>query len=160
MKMIGKTPLRHLIFLTPLFMLAACQKPQTPDYLGVNTLAISKIGVNESRVSGVIKFYNPNPYGLKMKHADVVISLEDKPSGHCIIDSTIDIRRLDSFYVPVSVSVNLGNIVKNAFNLLIKGKVKINADGWVSIKKGLISFRLPVHFETYQKLDDLLKQIQ
>ena len=141
-------------------MLSGCQQPVTPEYRGIESLVISKIGVNESRVSGNIKFYNPNPYGLKMKHADITILLEDNPSGHCILDSTINIPRLDSFYVPVSVSVNLGNILKNALKLLLKGKIKVNADGWVSFKKGLISVRVPVHFEEYQKLDDLLLQIQ
>jgi LEA14-like dessication related protein len=158
--MTGKIYFAFFIFLFPIFILSACRQPVTPEYLGIETLVISKIGVNESRVAGNIKFYNPNPYGLRMKHADITILLEDMPSGHCILDSTIDIPRLDSFYVPVSVSVNPGNIVKNAFKLLLNGKIKINADGWVSFKKGLISFRVPVHFEEYQKLDDLLQQIQ
>jgi len=143
-----------------LFILSGCQQPQTPEYRGIESLLITKIGVNQSLVSGHIKFYNPNHYSLKMTHADVIILLEDKESGHCIIDSTINIPKLDSFYIPVSVSVNLGNIVSNAFQLLLKGKVKINAEGFVKLKKDGIGFRVPVHYEEYQKLDALLQQIQ
>jgi LEA14-like dessication related protein len=143
-----------------LFVLAGCQQPQAPDYRGIESLVITKISANQSLVAGHIKFYNPNHYSLKMTHADVVILLEDKQAGHCIIDSTINIPKLDSFYVPVSVDVNLGNIVTNALQLLLKGKVKINAEGFVKLKKDGIGFKVPVHYEEYQKLDALLQQIQ
>ena len=143
-----------------LFTLISCQQPQTPDYRGIESVVITKISANQSLIAGNIKFYNPNHYSLKMTHADVVIMLEDKQAGHCIIDSTINIPKLDSFYVPVSVDVNLGNIVTNAFQLLLKGKVKINAEGFVKLKKDGIGFKVPVHYEEYQKLDAFLQQIQ
>jgi LEA14-like dessication related protein len=158
--MIKNKPAFIFTFSFLLFTFISCKQPQTPEYRGIESLMITKIGVNQSIVSGNIKFFNPNHYGLKMKHADINIFVEDKPVGHCIIDSTINIPRLDSFYIPVSVNVNLGNIVTNALQLLLKGKVKVNADGFVHLKKDGIGFNVPVHYEEYQKLDALMQLVQ
>ena len=142
-----------------LIVIISCKQPNTPDYQGIQSLEISKIGVNDSHVSAVLKFYNTNPYGVRIKHADVDILLDDKPAGHCVIDSLIMIPARDSFYLPVTVNINLGSIINNAFKLLTQGQIKIDVNGYVSIKKGLLGFRVPVHHEEYQKLSDILEQI-
>ena len=130
-----------------------------PDYRGVESVTITKITLNESRVDANVKFYNPNNFKLQLKHADINITADDKFIGHCVIDSTINIPRLDSFYIPVSVNVDLKNIMGNALQLLLNGRVKINADGYVRLKKSAIAFKVPVHYEEYQRLDSLLQQI-
>lgn len=136
-----------------------CKQPLAPDYLGIESVTITKIGINESRVAGSIIFYNPNHFHLQLKHADVTISINDKYAGHCIIDSTVQIPKRDSFLIPVSVNIDLKNIMSNALQLLLNGKVKVNADGFVRLKKSLIGFKVPVHFEEYERVDSLLQQI-
>lgn len=136
-----------------------CKQPMAPDYRGVESVTITKITLNESRVEANVKFYNPNDFKLQMKHADISISANDKFIGHCIIDSTINIPRQDSFYIPVSVNVDLKNIMGNALQLLLNGRVKINADGFIRLKKSAIAFKVPVHYEEYERLDSLLEQI-
>jgi LEA14-like dessication related protein len=136
-----------------------CKQPMAPDYRGIESVTITKIGINESRVAGNVIFYNPNNFHLQLKHADVTISINDKFAGHCLIDSTIQIPRLDSFLIPVSVNIDLKNIMSNAVQLLLNGKVKVNADGFVRIKKSGIGFKVPVHFEQYERVDSLLQQI-
>jgi LEA14-like dessication related protein len=136
-----------------------CKQPMAPDYRGIESVTITKIGINESRVAGNVIFYNPNNFRLQLKHADVTISINDKFAGHCVIDSTIHIPKLDSFLIPVSVNIDLKNIMSNALQLLLNGKVKVNADGFVRIKKSGIGFKVPVHFEQYERVDSLMQQI-
>jgi LEA14-like dessication related protein len=130
-----------------------------PDYRGVQSVTITKLTLNESRVDADVKFYNPNNFKLQLKHADINILADDKFIGHCVIDSTINIPKQDSFYIPVSVNIDLKNIMGNALQLLLNGRVKINADGFVRLKKSAIAFKVPVHYEEYQRLDSLLQQI-
>jgi|SRR5579871_766143 len=143
-----------------ILMVGACKQPVAPDYRGLQSITITKLGLNESRVDANVKFYNPNNFKLKLKHADIIILMNDKFVGHCVIDSTINIPKMDSFYIPTSVNIDLKNIMGNAFQLLLNGKVRINAEGFVKLKKEGIGFKVPIHFEEYQQLDELLQQIR
>jgi len=114
--------------------------------------------MNESLISANLKFYNPNNFPLQLKHADVNILLNDKQAAHCLIDSTINIPKQDSFFVPVSFNISLGSIFSNALQFILHGKAKVNAEGFVRLKKSGIAFNVPVHYEGYQSLDSLLQQ--
>ena len=149
-----------IYFLSFIFLAVGCKQPLAPDYRGIESITITKITLNESRVDANVKLYNPNNFRLKLKHADVKIFANNKYIGRCIIDSTIDIPKMDSFHIPVSVNINLKNIVSNAVQLLLNGEVKVNADGFVRLKKSAIRFKVPVHFEQYERADSLLQQIQ
>jgi LEA14-like dessication related protein len=148
------------LFWSVLIIIEGCSQPLAPEYRGLESVTITKIGLNNSRVGAEVKLYNPNNFKLQLRRADVNISADDKFIGHCVIDSTIDIPRRDSFFIPVSVQVNIKSILSNAVQLLLKGQVKINADGYVRLKKAGIGFNVPVHFEQYQGVDALLEQIR
>jgi LEA14-like dessication related protein len=148
-----------LLIICIIFLFISCAKPLEPEYRGLESLQINKIGIGESIVSANLKFYNPNTFALQMKHADVNVLLNDKQAAHCIIDSTINIPKQDSFYVPVSFNISLGSIFNNALQFLLNGKAKVNAEGFVRLKRSGIGFNVPVHYEGYQSLDSLLQQI-
>ncbi|HLK28097.1 MAG TPA: LEA type 2 family protein [Puia sp.] len=147
------------VFFIAVFI-TSCSKPLQPQYLGFENLQISKASGNESLVSANVKFYNPNNFPLELKHADINLFLNDKQAAHALLDTTINIPKLDSFYVPVSFNVSFGSILNNALQFLLNGKAKLNAEGYVRIKKSAFAFNVPIHYETYQSLDSLLQQIR
>src|SRR5579862_1743687 len=102
-----KSRVLFLMFVVAVFI-AACSKPLQPQYLGFENLLISKSGNNESLVSANVKFYNPNNFPLELKRADINLFLNDKQAAHSVLDTTINIPKLDSFYVPVSFNVSFG----------------------------------------------------
>jgi LEA14-like dessication related protein len=138
----------------------ACKKPINPEFRGIESINVYKISGDESQVSGNAKFYNPNSFKLELRHAEVNVYLNDKLSGHCVIDSTIYIPKLDSFYVPVSFTINLQSIFSNALQMLVSGKVKITGDGSVDLRKSGLGFNIPVHFEQFERLDSLIGQVR
>src|SRR5579871_1295816 len=142
-----------IIFILPIFFFISCQKPVNPEFRGIENVTISKVGINESLVSGNAKFYNPNSFNLQLKHVDVNVFLNDKLSGHCVLDSTIYIHQLDSFYVPVSFSIDPRSIFSNALQMLVTRQVKISCEGSVKLKKSGFGFNIPVKFEQYEQLD-------
>ncbi len=149
-----------LLFVTGCFtfLLTGCAKPLEPEYRGLENLQVNKLGMSESLITANLKFYNPNNFPLQLRRADVNIMLNDKQAAHCIIDSTIYIPKQDSFFVPVSFNISLGSIFSNALQFFLNGKAKVNADGFVKLKKSGIPFNVPVHYEGYQNLDSLLQQ--
>jgi LEA14-like dessication related protein len=149
-----------LLFSYLIFSLISCARPLEPEYRGMESVQVNKLGMNESLLSANLKFYNPNNFPLQLKHADVNILLNDKHAAHCLIDSTINIPKQDSFFVPVSFNISLGSIFSNALQFFLNGKAKVNAEGFVKLKKSGISFSVPVHYEGYQSLDSLLQQMR
>ena len=150
-----------LFFLITSFLfICSCAKPLQPQYLGYENLQINKSGGSESIVSANVKFYNPNNFPLQLKQADINLMLNDKQVAHDVLDSTINIPKLDSFYVPVSFSFSLNSILNNALQFLLQRKTKVNADGFVKLKKSGVSFTVPIHYESYQSLDSLLQGIR
>jgi LEA14-like dessication related protein len=139
------------------FSVISCARPLQPEYRGLESLQVNKVGMNESLISANLKFYNPNNFPLQLKHADVNILLNDKQAAHCLIDSTINIPKQDSFFVPVSFNISFSSIFSNALQFILNGKAKVNAEGSVKLKKSGIAFSVPVHYEGYQSLDSLLQ---
>lgn len=136
----------------------SCQKPLAPEYQGFENLQIGKLSMDESRIATNLKFYNPNSFGIQLKKAEMDIFVNDKLADHYLLDSTINIRKLDTFYIPVSIRIDFRNIFSNAVQALLSREVKIRLAGYAKLKKGAAGFRVPLMYEEKQKLDDLLNQ--
>lgn len=149
-----------LILLVALCLCWGCSTPLAPEYLGFDNLQIVKADAEESVVKANIRFYNPNHFNLQLKRAEMDIFLNDKKADHYLLDSTINIPKLDSFFVPVMVKVNLNSILQNALQAFLSNQVKISIDGKVRLKRGGITVNRPFHYEGMQKLDALYNSIR
>ena len=158
-KMLDKMRLKWLGLCSGLSLLLACQKPLVPDYLGFINPHLDKTDMQGSLVSANVKFYNPNSFGLKLKRIDMDISLNGKLANHFLLDSTIAIQKKDTFYIPVSIKLDLKNLLSNALQLFMSKQVKITLEGKAKLKRGVIPFSRHFHFEVNQPMDSLMKLI-
>jgi LEA14-like dessication related protein len=140
-----------------MFAASACQKPVIPEYLGFVNPKFDKINPQNSQVSVNLKFYNANHFGLKLKKAEMDISLNDKLANHYLLDSTIVIARTDTFYIPISMRLDLKSLFSNALQVFMSRQVKITLDGKVKMKRGILSFSRHFHYEVNQSIDSLIK---
>jgi hypothetical protein len=85
------------------------------------------------------------------------ISLNDKLANHYILDSTIAIPKTDSFFVPVSIKLDLKSLLSNALQVFVTRQVKVTLDGKVKLKRGILPATRHFHFEVNQSLDSLMK---
>lgn len=138
-----------------LLVLTGCRQPQPPTYYGFQDLSIGKGTGQETILAANVKFYNPNPFSLWLRHAEMNISIDGKPAGHSVLDSTIFIPKRDSFFVPVSLQLDLHAIFNNALQMLLSQKVKIAIDGRVKLKKDVVNFNVPFHYEEDEDLNTL-----
>jgi LEA14-like dessication related protein len=141
-----------------LLMAIACHKPDPPEYCGFLNLRIGKGQGQTTILSTSVKFYNPNPFSLTLRRADMDVSINGKPVGHAVLDSTIFIPKRDTFFIPVSLQVDLHDLFSNALQMLMDRQVKIAFDGRVKLRRDGIPFNVPFHYEGEQDLNALLPQ--
>ena len=135
---------------------SGCHQPDAPEYFGFKDVKVEAMSGQQTNLSATLKFFNPNRFDLKLKRAEVDVSLNGKPAGHSVLDSTIFIPGRDTFYVPVSMQVDLRSVFSNALQMLMDKQVTIALDGRVHLKKGLIPISRPFHYEGRQDISTLL----
>ena len=135
-----------------------CQKPLAPEYQGFQELQVAKLTMEESSLSTKLKFYNPNNFGIQLKKAEMDIFVNNKLADHYLLDTTIYISKLDTFYIPVSLKLNFRSMFSNAIQALLSNEVKIRLAGYAKLKKGAVGFRVPLLYEETEKIDKLLNQ--
>jgi LEA14-like dessication related protein len=132
---------------------AGCKQPKIPEYQALENFNISKINLSQAVVSADLKYYNPNAYALSFKHADLDIAINGKSVGKTVLDTLINIPRLDTFYLPVKMDLNMKQLFNNALSLLLNNEVSVKVTGTVKLGKSGLYFNMPVNYEGKQKLD-------
>ncbi len=150
------TVLHTVVLLGLIVWATGCRQPEAPEYYGFQNPQIIRAG-SLTTLSTTLKFYNPNPYNLKLLRAEMDVSLNGKHAGHSILDSTIFIPEKDTFFVPVSLQVDLHSLFSNALAMLLEKQATISLDGRVKIKRGALVFNRPFHYDGKQDLNSLLQ---
>jgi LEA14-like dessication related protein len=136
---------------------AGCREPEPPEYFGFQDIQVIKTTGSQPTLATVVKLYNPNPYPLELRRAEVDVAINGRHAGHSLLDSTIHIPRRDTFYVPVAMQVDLQAILSNAIQSFFNKKATITLDGRVKIKKGILTFNRPFHYEDKEDIQQLLQ---
>jgi LEA14-like dessication related protein len=137
--------------------ITGCRQPEAPEYYGFQNLQVSKIAGGQTNLSATVKLFNPNPYSLQLKRAEVDVAINGKHAGHSLLDSTLFIPAKDTFYVPIALQVDLGSLFSNALQMLLnKQDATITLDGRVKIRRGALTFNRPFHYDGKQDLNSLL----
>jgi LEA14-like dessication related protein len=137
--------------------MAACRQPEPVQYFAFQDLQVGKVVAGKTNLSALVKLYNPNPYGLLLKRAEVDITINGQHSGHSLLDTTIRIPAKDTFLVPVTLQLDLKGLFSNALQMLMgKRDATVVLDGRVKVKKGLFTFNRSFHYEGKQDLSSLM----
>jgi LEA14-like dessication related protein len=136
---------------------AGCRQPAAPEYYGFQNLQIARAAGGQTTLATIVKLYNPNPYNLELKKAEVDVLINGKHAGHSLLDSTVFIPRKDTFFVPVAVQLDMHSLFSNALALFQSGQVNVALEGRVKVKKGPMTFNRPFHYESKEDLNALLQ---
>jgi LEA14-like dessication related protein len=135
---------------------AGCRQPEAPEYYGFQNVQVSRSSAGQTTLVTVAKLYNPNSYSMELKRAEVDVALNGHHAGHSLLDTTILIPRKDTFYIPISLQIDLRSIFSNALQMLMDKQVTVSMDGRVKIKRGMFTFNRPFHYDGKQDLNSLL----
>jgi LEA14-like dessication related protein len=134
------------------FMIS-CSKPEAPEYLGFRDFSIQNLSMDSALLYTQLAFYNPNAFNLELKRGDVNVFLDDKLANHYVLDSSINIPRKDTFYVPLNLRVSPKLLLGSALNMLLNGnKIKVRLDGSIRLKRSGVSFTVPINYEVMQSI--------
>jgi LEA14-like dessication related protein len=137
--------------------LLSCGHPKDLQYLDFQNLRLQKAGISESVVTADIRYFNPNNFKLQLKEADLDLFVNEKYVGHSHLDTLIHIPAKDTFYVPVSVKLNLADLFKNALQLVLNPEVSLKIEGKAKVGKAGIYKNFPVSYQGKERIDVLLK---
>lgn len=146
-----------LLFVLALAGMTGCRQPEAPEYYGFQDLHIGRGEGQQATLGTTLKFYNPNPFSLQLKGAEMDVMLNGRPAGHSVLDSTVLIPKKDTFYVPVTMQLNLQGLLGNALQIFLEKQVTVTLDGRVRLKRGAIPFSRPFHYEGKEDLNALLQ---
>jgi LEA14-like dessication related protein len=146
-------------YLAGLILLLAigCKKAKEPEYIDMENLHVSKAGISESIVGADLKYYNPNSFDLQLRKANLDVYVNEKYVGHSDLDTLIQIPAKDTFYVPITMKLNLGDLLKNAVQLFLDPEVKLKIEGTARVGKSGIYKNIPVSYEGKERIDVLMK---
>lgn len=131
---------------------SSCEKMKDLQFVRVAGVDMGALGFSKSLVKLTLAYYNPNNFRLQLKDADFDLYFDDTQVGHSIQDTVINIPAKDTFYFPVTLELNMENVLKNAWSALANKEVTIKATGNCKVGKGGIYLPFPIKCETKQPL--------
>jgi LEA14-like dessication related protein len=142
-----------LLSVAAVLTVISCNKPEAPEYLGFRDFSIQNVSMDSALLHTQLAFFNPNPFNMELKRGDVNVFLDDQLANHYIMDSTINIPKKDTFYVPLNLRVSPKLLVNSAIKMLMNGnKIKVKLLGSVRVKRSGVSFNVPVNYEVMQEI--------
>lgn len=130
-----------------------CKQPASFEYRDVRDFKIDSLGMNTSSISMSLVYFNPNNYGIDLKHVDCDVYIDKKYLGKYVLDTLMHITKRSEFVVPSKMKIDMKNIFKNAFTTLFFNEVLIQVKGTTKVGKGGIFVNIPFNYETRQKID-------
>ncbi len=135
------------------FLLVSCNVPKELEYRDFKNFAISKVGFSATSIRLDLVYYNPNGFGLQLQRTDLDIFLDNIYLGHTVQEQQITIPRQSEFAIPVSIDVDMKNLLKNGFLSLLSSEVTVKVTGSVKVGKANVYKNFPVSYEGKQRLN-------
>ena len=118
-----------------------------PDFIEARNFRLGSIGLKESVVQSDLYYYNPNGISLNLKEVDLDVFLNGKYAGHSYLDTIVHIPARDTFFVPVSVRVDMKSVFPNALVLLMNDSMELRIEGKLKLGKAGLFINFPVRYK-------------
>ena len=146
-------PISCILFLSGLFFLVSCSKPEAPEYLGFRDFSVDNLSMDSALLHTQLAFYNPNTFVMELKRGDVNVFLDNKLANHYVMDSTINIPKRDTFFVPLNLRISPKLLISSALSMLMNNnKIKVRMEGSIRVKRGGVSFTIPINYEVMETI--------
>ncbi len=112
-----------------------------------------KVGLDRSTVSMDLVYFNPNKFGVDLRHVDCDLYVDGTFAGKFLLDTLMHIQRESEFALPANIDVDMRNIFKNSLNVLFTREVLVGAKGNCRVGRGGIFINVPFNYEGRHKVD-------
>jgi LEA14-like dessication related protein len=133
---------------------AACKKPQDFQFLGVRNLGLEMQSLNAATISAELAYYNPNKFGVKVKHIDAEVFANGNSVGSYTLDTLMQIPARENFVFPARLEIkNMQSVFSSALSFLANKEIILRVVGKTKAGKGAVFVTIPFDFTTTQKLE-------
>jgi LEA14-like dessication related protein len=146
-----------LIIFFPFITLAGCRTLKQPEFRQVKNLVLASLTISETVLAMDLVYFNPNRSGIKLKHAEADVYLNNVLLGHFKTDTLIRIPKAADFSIPVKLKADRQNILKNSLTLLTNPVVTIKVEGKARLGKGFFFINTPLRYEGVHSITDLIQ---
>ena len=142
-----------LLFISALLtiLLFSCAAPKDLEYRDFKNFTIEKPGFTSTTVKMDLVYYNPNNFGLQLNRTDLDIFIDNNYLGRTNQEYQVSIPRRAEFSIPISLDVDMKNLLKNTLNSFFNQEVLIKITGTVKVGKLNVFKSFPVNYEGRQK---------
>ncbi len=148
--------MRNILFIFFLSVaFTQCGRPdQTPEFITMENIKVSKVTGKEAVLSADAKFYNPNDQGIKLKEVVVDIEVDDRVVGVIDQDMKIKIPSNDYFSVPIDASFNIRDLgLLNGIISVLGGQpITVHYRGHIKVSLYGYTTKVPIDFEEDLKM--------
>jgi len=132
-------------------LISGCKKPQSFEYRDLKNFKIDSLGFEQSGVSMDLVYFNPNNYGVDLKHIDCDVYVDHNYLGKYILDTTMHIAKRSEFVVPSRMNVNMKNLFKNALTSVFSQELLLEVNGTTRVGKAGIYITFPFTYSGRHK---------
>lgn len=131
----------------------ACTKPQGFEYRDTKNFKVEKLGFDKSTVMMDLVYFNPNNFGVQLKHVDCDIYVDHNYLGKYVLDTLMHIDRKAEFSLPSKMEVDMRNVYKNTLHVLLGQDVLVEVKGNTRLGKAGIFINVPFVYTGRHKID-------
>lgn len=141
---------RHILLFLYFFttaVLISCGPPKALEYRDFKNFTIEKLGFSNSNVKMDLVYFNPNNFGLQLQRTDLDIYINDVFLGHTSQEYQVTIPPKQEFSIPIQLSVDMRNLLKNSLNIMMKSQVMVKLTGSIKVGKSNVFISFPVQYQ-------------
>jgi LEA14-like dessication related protein len=129
---------------------AACNKPQSFEYRGMQNFKVDSIGLVNSKISLELVYFNPNNFGVDLRNVSCDVYINKNYLGKYVLDTLMHISKRSEFTIPSSMQVDMKNVFKNAFGALLSKQVLVELKGSTKVGKSGIFITVPFNYSAME----------
>ncbi len=134
-----------------LLILPSCRSIKDLEFRNVKNLSVENIGFTAATLKAEVVYYNPNNFGLELNRTDLDIFIDSTYLGHSSQDLQVKVPKRENFTIPVVVSLDMKNFLRNGLTALVNKQVLIKVVGRVKVGKAGVYKSFPLTYQTMQK---------
>ncbi len=121
------------------------------EYRDLQNFSVDSLGFEHSTISMNLVYFNPNSFGVDLRHVDCDIFVNKNFLGKYVLDTSMHIAKRSEFSVPSKVQVDMRNLFKNSLNMLFNQELQIDVKGTTRVGKAGIFVNVPFTYSGTQK---------
>lgn len=141
-------------------LISSCMRYEDITFRGIENVKIGKIGMNESTMEMNLVFNNPNKMGATLNNARGKAWIEDMYVGDFLLNQDVKIPAKSDFFVPVRLSINLKDVIKNSITLMFQDSVRLKVDGDAKLSKGSLLKTFPLKYTGKKSSSELMNALK